>query len=99
MHHSRRNFLALASLAPAALLVAGSANAAGQACYDPNTLPLSQKTRRRGLGYVEPSPDSTKHCGGCAFFTAAEPSCGSCQMLSGGPVSALAVCNSFAPRS
>jgi hypothetical protein len=97
MNPSRRRFLTLASTAP---LVALSFGAAAQAavCYDPNTLPLSQKSRRRTLGYVDLSTDPVKKCGGCAFFTATAPGCGKCALLSGGPVNATGVCRSFAPR-
>jgi hypothetical protein len=101
MIESRRRFLAMASLTPLAVLGAGSmasAQAPAQQCYDPNTLPLSQKNRRRGIGYKEPATDPKKKCGGCAFFTAKEAGCGACTMLSGGAVSAEGVCNSFAPK-
>lgn len=100
MSTSRRHFLGLAAAAPVALLAAGTARAAEAACYDPAALPFSQKSRRRSLGYVEVSSDPKKRCDACAFFTAAAPaSCGSCQMLGGGAVSAGAVCNSFAAKA
>ncbi len=93
----RRRFLALAAAgAPLALLGIGTAQAA--ACYDPAALPLSQKNRRRSLGYVEASTDPAKRCAGCAFFTAGAADCGTCALLSG-PVDAGAVCSSFAPRA
>ena len=100
MPTSRRNFLGLAALAPAAVLAAANARAADAACYDPATMPLSQKSLRRALGFVEVSSDPAKRCGRCAFFTAAsQAGCGSCQMLNGGVVSAGAVCNSFAAQT
>ena len=100
MPTSRRNFLGLAAVAPAAVLAAASARAADAACYDQATLPLSQKRLRRAIGYVEVSSDPAERCGGCAFFTVAtQAGCGSCQMLSGGVVSAGAVCNSFAAQT
>lgn len=98
MDTTRRRFLALAGMAPVAWLAADSARAADAVCYDPATLPLSQKNRRRSIGYVEASADATRRCAGCAFFTATAGTCGTCQMLSGGAVKAGAVCNSFAPR-
>ena len=97
MTSTRRNFLALAGTAPLAALAFGSA-AHAAVCYDPNTLPLSQKSRRRALGYVDASADPVKKCGACAFFTAAEPGCGKCALFSGGPVNAAGVCRSFAPK-
>jgi High potential iron-sulfur protein len=100
MIDTRRHFLALAGLAP--LLVLGATRAGAQAsavCYDPNALPLSQKSRRRGLGYVEKSGDPAKDCSRCSFFKGTTAGCGACQMLSGGPVNAGALCNSFAPKA
>lgn len=94
---SRRNFLTAAALAPLAL--AGTARAEPAVCYDPSALPLSQRSRRRALGYVDASPDPAKQCGHCSFFTAAAPGCGTCTMLSGGAVNGGGVCNSFARKS
>jgi High potential iron-sulfur protein len=100
MPTSRRNFLGLAAAAPVALFAATGARAAEAACYDPATLPFSQKSLRRSLGYVEGSSDPRKRCDGCAFFAARTPaSCGGCQMLGGAVVSAGAVCNSFAAKA
>lgn len=100
MDKSRRGFLALAGLAPLALAAAPRARAAGSAaCYDPNALSLSQKSRRRSLEYVEASADPARTCGLCAFFVAGQGSCGTCQLLTGGPVQAGAVCSSFAPKA
>ena len=100
---NRRDFLALAGLAPLVAIGIGSGIAGAEtgpaACVDPASLPLTQKNRRRGLGYVEPSADPKRRCGLCAFFTPSQGDCGACQMLSGGAVSAQAVCNSFAPKS
>jgi hypothetical protein len=100
MTASRRNFLGLAAAAPLAILAAKAANAAAPAaCYDPAALPLSQRNRRRSLGYIEMSSDAKKRCGACAFFTAAaNASCGSCQLL-GSTVNAGAVCTSFAAKA
>ena len=95
---ARRRFLALAAAgAPLAMLGLSGARAQTQACYDPAALPLSQKSQRRSLGYVEASPDPAKHCSACAFFTATTPGCGKCQLLNG-PVNGGGVCSSFAPR-
>lgn len=92
----RRRFLTVAAVGmPLTILTAGSAQAA--ACYDPAALPLSQKSRRRSLSYVEASTDPAKRCAGCAFFAATAEGCGTCQLLNG-PVNAGASCASFAPR-
>ncbi len=99
MADTRRAFLALMGLAPMAFVVVGQADAAEPAaCYDPDKLPLSQKSRRRANDYVDTSPDPAKHCGICSFFTAATPGCGNCQIV-GGAVNAGAVCSSFATRT
>ena len=99
MNENRRRFIALAGLAPVALLGARQSFAqAKAACYDPNALPLAQKNMRRSLGFVDPAPDPAKRCGGCAFFVASQNGCGTCQILSGGPTAQTAYCNSFAPK-
>lgn len=77
----------------------GMARAAEALCQDPATLPLSQRTRRRSLGYVEPAADPARRCGLCAFFTGTTEGCGTCQMLTGGTVSAWGVCTSFATKA
>lgn len=97
-NETRRSFLAAAGAVPLALFFARTASAQN-VCVDPASLPLAQKNRRRGLGYVEPTPDAKKRCGACAFFTVSQPGCGTCQMLSGGPVSDMGVCTSFTPKS
>jgi hypothetical protein len=97
---SRRTVVAMAAAVPLGMVGLTGARAAAPACYDPAALPLSQRNRRRSLGYVEPSADPKKSCSGCAFFTAgAQTGCGTCQLLSGGPVSAGAVCTSFAAKA
>lgn len=96
MNRSRREFVGLAALSPLVVLGARGALAA---CFDPAALPLSQRNRRRALGYINPSPQSQRRCGLCNFFTAGATGCGTCQLLSGGPVEAGAVCNSFAPKT
>jgi hypothetical protein len=97
---SRRGLLRAAGAIPL-VLVAGRLAAADTpaVCADPAKLPLARKSQRRALGYVEPSTDPKRRCGACAFFTAAGAGCGTCQLMSGGPVSAFGVCNSFAAKA
>lgn len=97
MDSRRRLALALIGLAP--LVMEQAAKAQPAACFDPNTLPLSQKSRRRSLKYVEPSPDPARQCGGCSFYKASDVRCGTCTMLTGGPVSANGLCNFFAAKT
>lgn len=100
MIESRRRFLAIAGLAPVALLGARDSFAqAKSACYDMSTMSLAQKNMRRSVGFVDPAPDAAKRCGTCAFFVAKPDGCGTCQILSGGPVAPTAVCTSFAPKA
>lgn len=98
---SRRGLIGLAAGAP--LLLAGLATA-GHAedvpvCVNLDTLPASQKSMRRSLGFKLQSPDPNKHCGLCAFFTGAAGGCGKCQLLSGGAVAAASVCDSWAAKA
>ena len=95
---SRRNMLGLIALAP--LGIASARAQSASACFDPASLPAGQKGIRTALGFKDVSADPAKHCGACAFFAAAKPAgCGTCALLSGGPVSAASVCNSFALKS
>ncbi len=99
MERSRRQFLAIAGLAPVALLAASTARADTALCYDPSAALLADKNRRRSLGYIDVSGDEKRRCGHCAFFTASQGTCGTCQLMTGAPVSAGAVCKSFAPKA
>lgn len=100
MTETRRRFLALAGLAPVALLGARQSFAqAKPACYDLAALPLAQKNLRRSVGFVDPAPDQAKRCGTCAFYVATRNGCGTCQILSGGPTAQSAYCTSFAPKA
>jgi hypothetical protein len=97
MNVNRRRFLRFAAIAGAtsAAAITGAAQAAQ--CYDAATLPLSQKNRRRSLGYVEVTADQSRGCAGCAFFTSADAGCGKCAMLNS-IVAPGASCNSFVAR-
>lgn len=105
MHDTRRTFLTngarLAAATLGAVALAKPALAAAAACVDMDALPLSQKNRRRSVGYADPSPDPQRACGKCAFFTADSAAdragCGMCAILAA-PVGATAVCTSYAPK-
>ncbi len=98
METSRRDLLALAGMAPL-MLLAGRATAADAPCYNPATLSLTQKNLRTSVGFAEASTDPKRHCGLCAFFTPGKGSCGTCQIMSGSPVTTAGVCTSFAPKA
>lgn len=95
---SRRRLLGLGVAAAGAGLALATSARAADACFDPDTLPASQKSMRRTLGYQLHSSDPKKRCGLCAFFTAAAGDCGKCALLNGGPVVTGSVCNSWAPK-
>ncbi|MET1755849.1 hypothetical protein ABVV53_10315 [Novosphingobium sp. RD2P27] len=94
---ARRRFLGLVLTSAPLIGVLASTSARAATCYDPAALPLSQKNRRRSLGYMEVADDPAKRCAGCAFFTATAEECGQCAMLSS-TVNSGASCGSFAPR-
>ena len=102
MTSNRRRFLSYAAggmTFACAGLALGSKPARASTCYDPANLPLSQKNRRRGLGFQDVSPAPARACRECAFFTAGEQEgCGQCMMLDY-TVDARATCTSFTPRS
>lgn len=90
---SRRNLLGLIAVAPIGIVAARAQGA--PACYDPTVLPASQASMRKTLGFKDISSDPSKHCSLCVFFTGSKSGCGTCVLLSGGPVSVTSVCNSF----
>ncbi|HUD30936.1 MAG TPA: high-potential iron-sulfur protein [Novosphingobium sp.] len=97
--HFVRQALGIAAVASAGMpRFDAVAQEAAVTCYDPVKLPFTQKSRRRALGYVDASKDPARRCGLCAFFTGTAAGCGTCQMLSGGPVAASGLCNSFAAK-
>lgn len=92
--------LGLAGAAPFVFLglSSGAIAADAPACFDPEKLPASAKSLRKALGFVTPAPDPAKACGGCAFFVAGTSGCGTCGLLSGGPVTAKSWCRSWAKK-
>ncbi|MDP3677385.1 MAG: high-potential iron-sulfur protein [Novosphingobium sp.] len=89
--------LGLIALAP--LGIASARAQVAPACFDPAALPASQKGIRKALGFQNVSSNPARHCAACAFFAMTKPAnCGTCALLSGGPVSAASVCNSFAKK-
>jgi hypothetical protein len=77
-------------VAPSGMRQAGAADS----CVDP-----ASESLRTSLNYANPSPDGSRTCGGCAFFTRddAGPGCGQCTIMSSS-VDAGAVCDSWAAR-
>jgi hypothetical protein len=73
---------------------------AGTVCADPNAMTDSELSTRKGVGYVETSPNPAQVCGGCSFFHAgaAGSACGTCDVLSGAPVNNHGHCNSWSAK-
>lgn len=92
---TRRMVLLGALAAPA--LVYGSAASAQAVCVDLKSLPSGQRSMRAALNFQMASDDAKRRCGGCAFYTAVEGSCGKCQIFNG-PVPAEGRCDSWAAR-
>lgn len=101
---TRRAFLAAAVAAPVAAAFAASALRAqtaspAPACFDPAALPARDRNMRRAVSFQAVSPDPKKHCSLCTFFKPVGSDCGSCQLLNGGVVNAISVCDSWAPKA
>lgn len=97
MRMTRRLVLGGIAFAPLAAVRAQQSDGSAK-CYDPSSLPGSQRRMRRSLGFKDVSDSQTKSCSCCAFFTRKDGNCGTCQLLIGGPVSDSSVCNSWARK-
>lgn len=93
----RRKFLLRGVQLSAAALVADTAVGA---CIDPDELSDSVQAMRESLEYTDTAADAKRACNGCAYFMRAKAgdSCGTCEVLGGGPVSAKGHCVSWAKR-
>lgn len=69
-------------------------------CVDPSVLSEAQKQQRKADNYTEKSPDPSKTCSGCNFFTpeAKGAGCGSCAIFNG-PANPKGKCDDWAPRA
>jgi len=95
---SRRSAIGRLAVLPFGLAFAPRASA-NETCFDPDALPTSQRSFRKSLGFELKASDPSRACSGCAFYTASSESCGTCRLLSGGPVEPTSTCRSFAARS
>jgi High potential iron-sulfur protein len=84
---------------PGAVKPGAAKPAATSKCVDMNALTSSQQSLRETLGFKLETPDPTRHCSLCSFFTATDGGCGTCTLLTGGAVSANSVCDSFAAKA
>jgi High potential iron-sulfur protein len=79
------------------LLLLRSATAADKLCADPSTMDSGQQSLRASLNYSESSPDHSKTCSVCAFYQAADGTCGNCMIFSG-PANKGGHCDSWSPK-
>jgi len=68
-------------------------------CAKPSALSAAEKQQRKLDTYTEKSPDPSKSCSGCRFFTAgaAATACGKCAIFNG-PANPKGKCDDWAPR-
>ena len=92
---SRRTFITMAMGAIG--LGADVASATDGGCADLDK--LAGTGLRRSLNFRSVSSNPARVCGGCTFFKAGQGSCGACVLLSGGPVAANSVCDSWAAKA
>jgi High potential iron-sulfur protein len=69
--------------------------ASASACADPSTMSDAEMGTRKSLSYTEKSENPQQVCAGCSFFHAGSGSCGTCDMMSGGPVNPQGHCTSW----
>lgn len=76
----------------------GRAALAQEVCADPGKMDSGAAALLASLNYAEASPDPSKTCSACAFFTGGAGSCGQCQIFSG-PVNGKGHCDSWGPKN
>ena len=98
---SRRRLLSCALGVPGTALFGASGVMAAEpaVCVDPEELTPSEAGLRRSLSYTDAAPQPDRTCARCGFFSATDPSCGTCKLLNGGAVSARGHCISWSARS
>jgi hypothetical protein len=86
------------SVGGAVVATATSAVAADKVCADPKAMDSGQKSIRQSLNYTEMSPDQTKTCSACGFFTMGTDGCGQCMIFTG-PANPKGHCDSWSQKS
>jgi hypothetical protein len=68
-------------------------------CADPAALGAANRRQRELDNYTEKSPDPSKTCSGCRYFTAAveATACGKCEIFNG-PANPKGRCDDWTPR-
>jgi hypothetical protein len=70
-----------------------------QVCAKPSALSQAEKQQRKLDNYTEKSPDPSKSCSGCRFFTAGPgaSACGKCEIFNG-PANPKGKCDDWMAR-
>jgi hypothetical protein len=78
-----------------------ASTAAGGECVADTKVSEADQSSRASMGYVHESTNPSQKCAGCAFFHEAEGGggCGTCDVLSKGPVNPNGHCNAWSARS
>lgn len=100
---NRREFLtrlgvgALAVGATAALSACGkSGGGDAPQCKDPTG---GTDAQRKGVNYVDATPNPEKRCDNCALYQAGEGGCGKCTLFAGTAVAPAGYCDSWAKKA
>ena len=96
----RRLWGCLVAAATGGITAALGAEREGLACAKPGALSEAEQRQRKLDNYTERSPDPTRTCGGCRFFTpgAEAAACGQCAIFNG-PANPKGRCDDWAPRA
>lgn len=102
---NRREFLtrlgvgALAVGATAALSACGKSGGGGgdaPQCKDPTG---GTDAQRKGVNYVDATPNAEKRCDNCALYQPGEGGCGKCTLFAGTAVAPGGYCDSWAKKA
>jgi hypothetical protein len=89
----------LVAVATSGISLAHGTEKKGLVCAKPSALSEAEKQQRKLDNYTEKSPDPSKTCSGCRYFTpgAEVTACGKCAIFNG-PANPKGKCDDWAPR-
>jgi hypothetical protein len=95
----RRLTACLVAVATSGISLAHGTEKKGLVCAKPSALSEAEKRQRKLDNYAEKSPDPSKTCSGCRYFTpgAEVTACGKCAIFNG-PANPKGKCDDWAPR-
>ena len=95
----RRLTACLVAVATSGISLAHGTEKKGLVCAKPSALSEAEKRQRKLDNYAEKSPDPSKTCSGCRYFTpgAEVTACGKCAIFDG-PANPKGKCDDWAPR-